>query len=494
MTNDTSELIVVSNRLPIEAERTEAGLQLQASPGGAATPLHEVMTQEGGHWVGWPGLTGEVDLQAAEDPPDLGYDLTPVYLSERERDEYYLGFSNEILWPLFHDLHPFCEFEPRFWETYRSVNRRFARATRKAGYGGERIWIHDYHLLLAGAQLRELGEERPLGFFLHIPFPEEGALQRLPWHEDILRALTAFDVIGVQTRRDLANLRDALSSLVPEATVEAEEDQVWIEHDGSRTALGFFPISIDADAIQAQATSKPIEQQYRQTRERLAGEDHIYLLGLERLDYTKGIPERLTAFRRALERYPELLGNVTLIQHAHPSREQISQYQSLRERVEREVGRTNGAFGTIEWMPVRYTCGHLSFETVLSLYRLADVALVTPLRDGMNLVAKEYCAATVEEDGVLVLSKFAGAAEELCDHALIVNPHDVDQMARAIHAACTMEPEERRRRMQGLRDRLADNDVHRWATRFLEVLDCQARVGPSHAAGSPSKTSPAGRP
>lgn len=479
------ELVVVSNRLPVEVERTPEGPLFHASPGGLAAALGELMNDEGGAWVGWPGVTGALDSDEVDRLPDLGYKLVPIHLSERELEEHYLGFSNEILWPLFHDLHPFCEFEPRFWETYRTVNERFARTTHETFNGNERLWIHDYQLMLTGKGLRELGEERPLGFFLHIPFPSEDMLQRLPWHKALLRALTAFDVIGVQTRRDLANLETALPALLPGVVIERRGDRLRIEHDEGSTMAGFFPISIDFESIQTRATNPPVERHYQRIKEQLGGDGHTYLLGVERLDYTKGIPERLNAFRRALHRYPELVGNVTLIQHTHPSREQISQYEDLRARVEREVGRTNGALGTLEWAPVRYTCGHLEFEKVLALYRLADIAMVTPLRDGMNLVAKEYCAATVDDDGVLVLSKFAGAAEDLCDNALIVNPHDVDQMADAIHVACTMKPEERKRRMRGLREKVKAHDVHRWARGFLDRLN--------HRGDSVSEASTASR-
>lgn len=444
---------------------------MHPSPGGLASALDKLMTQRGGAWIGWPGITGPINLDDADTPKDVGYDLVPVSLTERERKEYYLGFSNEILWPLFHDLHPFCEFEPRFWETYQIVNERFARTTKETIDADERVWIHDYQLMLVGEKLRDLGETRPLGFFLHTPFPSENILQRLPWHTVLLRSLIAFDVIGVQTRRDLANLQTALPSLLPDVKIERDEDQLTIEHEKGESTAKVFPISIDFASIQAQATSSPVEREHERIHQRLLLDDHTYLLGVERLDYTKGIPERLKAFQRALEFYPELEGNVTLIQHTHPSREQINQYEDLRELVEREVGRTNGALGSVDWVPVRYTCGHMGFEKILALYRLADVALVTPIRDGMNLVAKEYCATKVNHDGVLVLSKFAGAAEELCDNALIVNPHDVDQMAEAIYVACTMEPEERRRRMKGLREQIEEHNVHRWANEFLETVE-----------------------
>ncbi len=472
MEPDASNLVIVSNRLPVDVEQTPNGLQVNASPGGLAEALHRLMTRRGGTWIGWPGLTGPVDLANANNPPNLGYDLHPVFFTQQEHEDYYQGFANEILWPLFHDLHPYCEFQPRFWETYRSMNQRFAEAAHKAGTGNEPVWIHDYHLFLAGKHLRELNHEQPLGFFLHIPVPTADTLQRLPWHKQILEALTTFDTIGVQTQRDLENLHNALPQLLPETHVTTKGNALTIHRNDHETNAYAIPISTDIEKIQNKATSPPVQQRANHLKQHLRGnDDHTYIVGVERLDYTKGIPERLQAFRNALETYPDLAQNTTLIQHANPSREQINQYQELRHEVEHLVGRTNGAFGTIDWTPIRYSYGHLDFEKILALYRLADIALVTPLRDGMNLVAKEYCAANTDNDGVLILSKFAGAAEELHENALIVNPHDIDQTAKAIHEASTMPRNERHDRMNRMRAYLATHDVHRWSEKYLRELD-----------------------
>ncbi len=484
MDHDSPELIIVSNRLPVEVEHTQNGLQVHESPGGLASALHRLMTRRGGSWLGWPGIPGPVDMHQADQMPDLPYQLVPVHISEQEHEEYYQGFANEILWPLFHDLHPYCEFEPRFWEAYGTVNHRFAETARKTGHGSEALWIHDYHLFLAATHLRRLGDERPLGFFLHIPFPPKGALQRLPWHEQLLEALTAYDVIGVQTRRDLNNLREAFPRLLDDATVRTDGHRLVLEHHDRRTLAQSFPISTDIQKIEQSASQPTVTDRARELQQRLHGPDHTYIVGVERLDYTKGIPERLEAYRQALDRYPSLLENVTLLQHVNPSREQIDHYQQLRREVELAVARTNGAFGTLEWTPVRYSYGHLSFDEILSLYRLADIALVTPLRDGMNLVSKEYCAANTDDDGVLVLSKFAGAAEEFANHALLVNPHDIDDTADTIHQACTMHPRDRSARMHNLREILQDHDVHDWCNGFLEHLD--PRTVPVQAGPRPS--------
>lgn len=456
----------------MDVERTSDGLQLNESPGGLAEALHRLMTRRGGTWIGWPGVTGPVNLDDADAPHDLAYDLEPVFFTQQEHEEYYQGFANEILWPLFHDLHPYCEFQPRFWESYLAMNQRFAEATHDTQTANEPVWIHDYHLCLTGRYLRTLNDEPPLGFFLHIPFPTADILQRLPWHKDLLEAFTAFDTIGLQTHRDLENLEAALPQLLPDTHVARRNGGLTITHRGNETQAHAIPISTDTQKIQNQATGATVERRARSLSRCLpGGDDHTYIVGVERLDYTKGIPARLRAFRNALETYPSLLQNTTLIQHANPSREQIDQYQELRHEVEHLVGQTNGAFGTLDWTPIRYSYGHLDFKEILALYRLADVALVTPLRDGMNLVAKEYCAANTDNDGVLILSEFAGAVEELHEHALIVNPHDIDQTAKAIHDACIMPHHERHDRMDRMRSYLQTHDVHRWSETYLEHLD-----------------------
>jgi trehalose 6-phosphate synthase len=448
------------------------------------------MRDTGGAWVGWPGVAGDVDLAKAPEVPELAYDLVPVSLSAGEVERYYEGFANEILWPLFHDLHAYCDFDPEFWETYREVNRRFADCIAQTGGEDAWVWLHDYHLIPAGADLRELGDERPAGFFLHTPFPPAETLERLPWHRALLEALPAYDLVGLQTRRDVANLRDAVTSLVDTVDVVTREDRLFLAGQGDRAEVGFFPISVDVEDLETQAGSQAVDQRLAQLRAGLPTEDHVYVVGVERLDYTKGIVERLQAFDRFLEDRPELAGQVTLLQHVNPSREGIEHYESLRERVDRAVGRINAEHGTVAWQPIRYTYGRVDFAQVLALYRLADVCLVTSLMDGMNLVAKEYCAANLAEDGVLVLSKFAGAAEELCDNALVVNPHDVERTARVLHEACTMPADERSRRMRNLRARLREHDVHRWARTFLDRLDPQSETTPPDPASSATVTFP----
>jgi trehalose 6-phosphate synthase len=479
---DATELLVASNRLPVEVERRDDQLSGSPSPGGLASALHGCLAKRGGSWIGWPGLAGPVDLAEA-DVPELAYELVPVELSETELANYYEGFANEILWPLFHDLHAYCDFDPAFWETYRDVNRRFAEALTEEGSPASWLWVQDYHLITVGDELGALGDERPTGFFLHTPFPPAETLERLPWHRQLLEALPSYDLVGVQTRRDVANLREAATRLADGVAIEVEDQALYLVHEDERAEIGVFPISIDTAEVEAKAARPTVEARADEIRQARPREHHTYIVGVERLDYTKGTLERLRAFERLLEDHPELAGEVTLFQHVNPSREGIPQYEELRDRIDRAVGRTNAEHGTVDWQPIRYTYGQLDFEEILALYRVADVALVTSLIDGMNLVAKEYCAADVDEAGVLVLSKFAGAAEELCDDALVVNPHDVERTAGILYEACQLAPTERARRMRNLRAYLREHDVHRWATSFLDRLDpSRDRDGPTRAA------------
>ncbi len=465
----TQELILASHRLPIEVRRTQHGLETRTSPGGLARALDDFLRKHHGTWIGYAGLEGHVELdeeQQAAHP----YGMVPIPMDREEVARHYLGFSNQILWPLFHDLHPYCDFEPSSWETYKKINGRYARMIHQTGSDESIIWLHDYHLIMVPGMLRAHGDTRTLGFFLHIPFPPVEILERLPWHQQLLESLTHVDQIGFQTERDLDNFTNAVDLVLDDTRVvtrEAHRAYIATPHGGFEARV--LPISIDALAIQQQAMSPDVQDRLIHAREGI-GHDQTCIVGVERLDYTKGIPERLRAFRQALEQYPELRGKVTLWQHINPSREKIALYSELKQEVERLVGQINGVFGTMAWVPVRYSYGTLDFKDVLTLYRLGSVALVTPLRDGMNLVCKEYCIAKGDEGGALILSQFAGAAEQLGEEALLVNPHDVDQVARAIREACTMSPQERMRRTRALQQRIHDHDVHAWARQFLHAI------------------------
>ncbi len=480
-----SRLVVVSNRLPFVLSRKRAGAwNVQAGSGGLVSALLPVLRNRGGLWVGWTGaIDGEVhelELALAGLTKDAGYRLKPIELTAEERDKFYYGFSNEVIWPLFHDLQTNCNFDPEFWRVYQHVNRKFADALRDSVEPGDFVWVHDYHLMEVARELRRGGVRCRLGFFLHIPFPSLDIFLKLPWRRAILEGLLEFDLIGFQTLRDRRNFLQCARALVKGASVRGkgqvlELQLLALESDAAGSAtevsrelrIGAFPISIDYNSYAELAASESVAERARHFRESLRNR-HI-ILGVDRLDYTKGIPNRLMAFRNALQRFPELRQKVTLVQQVVPSREDIPQYHNLRLDIEHLVSQINGEFTEPGWVPVHYIFRSLKQTELLAYYRAAHIALITPLKDGMNLVAKEYCAANVDEDGVLILSEFAGAAAQLQKGALLVNPHDVEAVADSIYQAVTMAPEERRARMRRLRRAIRDTDIFWWVDSFLRA-------------------------
>lgn len=389
-----------------------------------------------------------------------GYEFVPVPLTREERDAYYYGFANEVLWPLLHDLQSKFRFEPEYWDAYRAVNGKFARVLREEVREEDFIWAQDYHLMGLAEALRREGHSGPVGHFLHTPFPPQDILIRLPWRDEILRTLLHYDLLGFQTLRDRRNFVAGLRRLVPEIQLEGEGQLVTCRWDGRETRVGAFPIGIDFREFVETATSDETAGERESVRDNLP--DRQLVLCVSRLDYTKGIPNQLRAFRVMLDRHPELREEVSLVQVVVPSREHIPEYDELRAEIERLVGEINGQFGVGGWVPVHFLYRSLDRPELVAYYREADVALVAPLKDGMNLVAKEYCASSVDEEGVLVLSEFAGAAAQLQDGALLVNPHDTVATADALRRALTMEEVERYERMHRLREVVRREDVHWW--------------------------------
>ncbi len=466
-----NRLVLVSNRLPFALEPGEDGHWIATpSVGGLVSALGPVLRGRGGTWIGWPGVAGEIpDAPFAEATRDAGYKVVPVALSDAERDEFYYGYSNEVIWPLFHDLQSFCHFEPTFWETYKAVNERYAEAIARRCQPGDFIWVHDYHLMYVAQALRERGKPRNLSglaFFLHVPFPPYDIFAKLPQQQRLLRALLQFDLLGFQTRRDLRNFLQCVRRVVSDAEMLPNSGLQRIHCAGREIRAGSFPIGVDFESFEKGAASEEVAQRVRKLRAAFPGCQ--LMLGVDRLDYSKGIPERLRAFRDALERYEELRGRVVLIQNVVPSREEIPRYHEFKDRIDRLVGDINGRFSTDTWLPVHYRFRSLDRDDLLAHYRACEIALVTPLKDGMNLVAKEYCACCVDKnDGVLILSQFAGAAEQLKRGALLVNPYDVEQMADAILKAFRMSAAERRARMRRLRRVVRNENVFWWVDSFL---------------------------
>ncbi len=465
-----NRLILVSNRLPFALERTGTDEWIVTlSAGGLVSALGPVLRGRGGTWIGWPGVAGDIpDAPFAEATRDAGYEVVPVALSEAEHDEFYYGYSNEVIWPLFHDLQNFCHFEPAFWETYKAVNERYAEAIARHCEPEDFIWVHDYHLMYVAQALRERGVHAALTFFLHIPFPPFDIFAKLPQQQRLLRALLQFDLLGFQTRRDLRNFLQCVRHVMSEAKVLPGTGLQFIHLNGRKIRVGSFPIGIDFESFGKRAASEEVGQRVSELRAAFPGTQLI--LGVDRLDYSKGIPERLRAFRIALERYEELRGRVVLIQNVVPSRVEIPRYHEFKDRIDRLVGDINGRFSTAIWLPVHYHFRHLDRDDLLAHYRACEIALVTPLKDGMNLVAKEYCACCVDkDDGVLILSQFAGAAEQLKPGAILVNPYDVEQVADAVFKVFCMSDAERAARMKRMRRVVRNEDVFWWVNSFLKA-------------------------
>ncbi|MFY0564500.1 bifunctional alpha,alpha-trehalose-phosphate synthase (UDP-forming)/trehalose-phosphatase [Archangium lansingense] len=460
-----SRLLLVSNRLPVTVKSDKDGVSVVRSAGGLATGLRGPHERSGGLWIGWPGdvsrLTpsqrASVETQLAE------LRCVPLHLSASEVGRYYEGYSNQVLWPLCHYFIDRIPRQDRDWDIYRRVNERFADLVARQYQPGDTIWVHDYQLMLVPAFLRARLPQARIGYFHHIPFPSSEIFRTLPHRTELLRGLLGADLIGFHT---LTYVRHFASSLMRLLGLETVVDRV--DYDGREVRLGGFPMGIDAQAFENLANEPAVLEEVRVHRQKSEGLRLV--LGVDRLDYTKGIPRRLMAVQRLLEREPAWRGRLRFIQVAVPSRTGVADYASYREKVDELVGRINGLYGGVHNVPVHYLYRSFNEKQLAALYRAADVMLVTPIRDGMNLVAKEFCAARPDEDGVLVLSEFAGAADELGD-AVMVNPYNVDGLADALESALEMPQEERRTRMRTLRTRVKEYDVHWWVRSFLDTLE-----------------------
>jgi alpha,alpha-trehalose-phosphate synthase [UDP-forming] len=488
-------LINVSNRLPVVIRKYAGGSRVERSSGGLAGTLDTALRHQPGVWIGWAGTTQshEVEPLLAHASRRRPYTLQGVTLSEEEVAKFYSGFANEIIWPLFHDMPSRCNFDSEYWEIYQRVNRKFADAAARATQPADFIWVHDYHLMLTAGYLREAGVQSRIGFFLHTPFPAPDVFEKLPWREQILKALLQFDVVGFQTDRDRGNFVSCLQRLLAEVKVEDMPPHLLIRAHDRATVVGTFPISIDFEEFAEHAARPEVATRTEEIRKDLL--DNILVLGVDRLDYTKGIPERLKSFGLLLKRFPELRRQITLVQVVVPSREDIPNYQDLRREIELLVSKINGEFTQDGWVPIHYMHRSLGREELLAYYRAADVALITPLKDGMNLVAKEFCAAQLDERGVLIISEFAGAASELRHGALLVNPNDFAGVAEAIHRASQMTREDKRNRMRLLREIVRDHSLLRWTRSFLHaVASLRDEKSGSHSNGSSTQDGPKDHP
>ncbi|MGH3724549.1 MAG: alpha,alpha-trehalose-phosphate synthase (UDP-forming) [Mycobacterium sp.] len=480
----TSDFVVVANRLPIDLVKLPDGsTSWKRSPGGLVTAMEPLLRKRRGAWVGWPGVP-DTDVEPVSEDDMVLYS---VRLSTQEVAEYYEGFSNATLWPLYHDVIVKPEYHREWWQAYVDVNRKFAEATAAVAAEGATVWVQDYQLQLVPKMLRMLRPDLTIGFFLHIPFPPVELFMQMPWRTEIVDGLLGADLIGFHLAGGAQNFMYLARRLVGASTSRASigvRSRFGEIRVGFRTVkVGAFPISIDSTQLDNVSRSKQIRQRAKEIRAELGGPRKI-LLGVDRLDYTKGIDIRLHAYEELLAEGRASRSDTVFVQLATPSRERVESYKKMRGDVEQQVGHINGEFGEVGHPVVHYLHRPIPREDLIAFFVAADVMLVTPLRDGMNLVAKEYVACRSDLGGSLILSEFTGAAAEL-RQAYLVNPHDIDGVKDGIESALNQTPEEGRRRMRALRRQVLAHDVDRWARSFLEALATPA-TGESIAPEQPA--------
>lgn len=479
-------VIIISNRLPVTISIEKQKVTVAQSVGGLATGLKSVHEKHGSLWVGWPGIESSTLTPALVSKVDSELDKAgclPVHLSEDDLENFYNGFSNKTIWPLFHYFAQYVDSSPEYWESYRHVNRLFADAAARVVKEGDFIWIHDYHLLLLPGMLKEMFPDNPIGFFLHIPFPSYELFRTLPWRNELIMGMLGADLLGFHTfdyeRHFLSTVRRLLGYDISFNTINVNNRIVKAD---------VFPMGIDYTrfheaALERKMMGKNKRGEILQQIEKLHKDEPEFrlVLSIDRLDYTKGIPNRIIAFEQFLERYPQYLGKVSLVMLAVPSRDEVDQYQALKKHVDELVGRVNGRFARINWTPVWYFYRSMSFDELVDLYMSSDIGLLTPVRDGMNLVAKEYIATRVYHKGVLILSEMAGASKEMSE-ALIINPNNLEEVTEAIYEALVMTGEEQKKRLDSLQKRLRRYNVQKWTGDFLDSLAGVSRLQSSFVA------------
>jgi len=452
----SSRLIAISNR-------TAFGTKSKA--GGLAVAVWDALKSSNGLWMGWSGKIYDFPSNRFSEAEQDGVNFALCNYTKTEYEDFYLGYSNSVLWPVFHGRVDLAKFDDRNFKTYVEINKRFAENTVDLAEANDVIWVHDYHFLLVAKFLREMGSSLPCGFFLHIPFPNPDAFRSIPDHKHLIEGLISYDVIGLQGKRDIANLKMYLQQ---ELGAEPVSDTV-MRVNGREVTLLHCPIGIDGKSFAQTATSQPAQE----ARNRLSTfqRNRSLVLGVDRMDYSKGLPQRFEGMAKFFDDFPDQHGKVSFTQVAPPSREMVDEYMHLREELDALAGRINGDYGDLDWIPIRYLARGYAREEVAGLYRLAEVCLVTPLQDGMNLVAKEFIATQDPENpGVLVLSQFAGAAEQMKD-ALLVNPHSPTEISNAVAKALAMPLKERQARWQSLFDGIMSEDITWWRERFMTALN-----------------------
>jgi len=456
-----SAFVVVAHRLPVDDSIAPDGAcEWRRSPGGLVSALHPILRKNPATWVGWAGRTGEA-LQV----PDIdGVHMHSVPLSKEDIAEHYEGFANATLWPLYHDAVEQPVYHRRWWEAYQRINQRYAAAAAECAEPGAVVWVQDYHLQLVPGMLRAMRPDLTIGFFLHVPFPPPELFMQLPRRAELLEGMLGADLVGFQRAQAAHNFAQLAVKVLK---LQASDRRIAV---GDRIVrVGAFPVSIDTAEMEALAASPAVVSRARRLRADLGDPRHV-ILSVDRMDYTKGIEQRLKAYSELLDSGQIKVRDTVMVQVAVPSRERVEQYQQLRERVEREVGRINGEYGRVGEPAIHYLNQPFDRAELAALYRVADIMAVTPLRDGMNLVAKEYIASRVDDTGALVLSEFAGAAAEL-PQAFLCNPHDLDGLKAVLMEALTATPDDVESRMRAMREHLRVHDIRLWTRDYLNALD-----------------------
>ena len=454
-------LLVVSAILPVHIKEENKKLSVEVSPGGLVTALKQVLHKRKAVWIGWGGtekLTNKIKKLIYEAGKKEGFFLYPVPLNKDEIENFFNGFSNGIIWPLFHTFQAYCRFEPEYWEAYKSVNKKFAKEIVSISEEKDLIWVHDYHFFLLPKYIRKFQKNRKIAMFLHIPFPTPELFFKIPWRVEILKGILEYDLIGFHTFIDRKNFLDCIDELIEGVNITAKEPITEIKYKNRIIKVGVFPISIDFSLYNSLA---------EKSRKIDLGKKLI--LGIDRLDYTKGLIHKLKSFRKFLEKYPKFHKKVVLLQAVAPNIKKLPEYDELKKEVEHLVSDINGRFGTIDWTPVIYASKRVSFDELISLYRYADVCWVNSIKDGMNLVCKEYAASQIDKNGVLILSEFAGAATELFRNVLLTNPYDIEKSADLLKKALEMDEKEKRRKMENLRKHINKYNISWWGNTFLDA-------------------------
>ncbi|MDD3519669.1 MAG: trehalose-6-phosphate synthase [Actinomycetota bacterium] len=455
-------LLIVSNRVPYSVSRVDGKIIYKKTVGGLVTALDPLLQRTGGLWIGWSGVSGankEIgDRVKIEGNDDFkGYELKFVRLNENEIKDYYGGFSNRTIWPLFHGFLFQSYFDHSYWKAYHRINKKFANEIVSVIENNDIVWVHDYHLMLVPEIIRDNNKDSKIIFFLHIPFPNYEILSALPWNKEIIRGLLGCDIIGFQTKKDAINFLAACKEILK---LKPDFNRFKVNYNNRDIFVKEFPISIDYDNFKKIGEKKEKSKFIKNIR--TCSKNTRFILSVERLDYTKGLKERFRAIERFFDKYPDYRKKVVFIQIAVPTRTKIREYEIFKKDIDEMVGRINGKFADGLWAPINYIYKSLSQEKLVTYYKLSDICLVTPLKDGMNLIAKEYIASRFNPDSVLVLSKFAGVAQELKEYAIMVNPYDVEGVADSIKDALEMDINEKRNNFNKLREIVEEKDVFYW--------------------------------